>query len=291
MPKQFTKKIVLDKLKHVHLDKYDYSMLEFKNTNSKVKIICEKHGVFEQKLIKHLNGQGCPKCYNRNKTVDDIKNSFFNIHKNKYDYSLFINYINNTQKIDIICAEHGIFKQKVYNHLEGKGCSKCSKVYSPNTDDFIEMCKNMNGDLYDYSLVKYINCKTNIKIICKEHGVFEQTPSNHLNGQKCPFCIGNKMSTEYFIKKSKKVHNNKYNYDKSVFIDAKTKIIINCPEHGDFEQSHHSHLIGFGCSICSGLKKLTTEEFIKRSQIINGNKYNYSLNNYINGKIKIKIIC
>jgi very-short-patch-repair endonuclease len=291
MPKQFTKEIVLSKLKNLHLDKYDYSMLEFKNTNSKVKIICKKHGVFEQKLIKHLNGQGCPKCYNRNKTVNDVKNHFSIKHNGKYDYSLFVEYINRNQKIDIICPEHGIFSQKVGNHLDGKSCPKCSKVYRPSTEDFIKKCKDINEDLYDYSLVEYVNCKTNIKIICREHGIFEQTPSNHLKGQNCPFCAGNKMSTEYFIKKSKEVHNNKYNYEKSIFIDAKTKVIITCPEHGDFEQSHHSHLIGFGCSICSGMKKLTNEEFIKRSKNINGDKYDYSLVDYFNGKSKIKLIC
>ena len=32
------------------------------------------------------------------------------------------------------------------------------------------------------------NNKTKVKIICSEHGVFEQKPNSHLNGNGCPHC-------------------------------------------------------------------------------------------------------
>ena len=62
MPKKFTKNMVLSEFNRIHLDKYDYSLVDFKNKHTKVKIICRIHGVFEQKLTKHISGQGCPKC-------------------------------------------------------------------------------------------------------------------------------------------------------------------------------------------------------------------------------------
>ena len=46
----------------VHGDKYDYSLVEYKNPTTKVKIICPEHGVFEHTPNAHLNGQGCPDC-------------------------------------------------------------------------------------------------------------------------------------------------------------------------------------------------------------------------------------
>lgn len=57
--KTFSKKF-FDKVKNN--DKYDYSLVEYKTAHTKVKIICKKHGVFEQSPNNHLNGKGCPKC-------------------------------------------------------------------------------------------------------------------------------------------------------------------------------------------------------------------------------------
>jgi hypothetical protein len=57
------------------------------------------------------------------------------------------------------------------------------------TQVFITKAKAIHGDLYNYSLVDYINSKTKVKIICSKHGVFEQTPSDHLGGHGCKACV------------------------------------------------------------------------------------------------------
>ena len=70
------------------------------------------------------------------------------------------------------------------------------------TKNFILKSKKIHGDAYDYSLVEYINCKKKVKIICKEHGIFEQTPNNHLKGQNCPICkksLKNKTQDEFLV--------------------------------------------------------------------------------------------
>lgn len=56
------------------------------------------------------------------------------------------------------------------------------------TEQFIIEAKIIMGDRYDYSKVEYINNETNVCIICKQHGEFKQSPSNHLKGKGCPKC-------------------------------------------------------------------------------------------------------
>jgi len=117
------------------------------------------------------------------------------------------------------------------------------------TEEFIEKSIKVHGDRYDYSLVEYKNAHTKVKIICKEHGVFEQTPNTHLNGSGCLECGGTKqLNTKKFIKKAKEIHGKKYDYSLVNYINAKTKIKIICTNHGEFEQTPNSHLNSCGLS-------------------------------------------
>lgn len=70
----------------------------------------------------------------------------------------------------------------------GYGCSKCSGKYHYSTDDWIQKARVVHGDKYDYSNAVYVNSKTPLKIICKEHGEFQQIPSEHMSGKGCRFC-------------------------------------------------------------------------------------------------------
>lgn len=119
-------------------------------------------------------------------TTEIFINKAKTIHENKYDYSL-VDYKNAKIKVKIICKIHGEFEQLPSGHLTGYGCYKCSGgggIVS-NTNDFIEKANKIHNFKFDYSLTKYINAKEKIKIICKEHGVFEQTPNSHLISKIC----------------------------------------------------------------------------------------------------------
>lgn len=141
-----------------------------------------------------------------------------------------------------------------------------------NTDIFIERSKEIHENIYDYSLVLYLNNYTKIKIICKEHGVFEQFPKKHLIGRGCQKCGGtHKLTTNEFIRRAKEIHGNEYNYDESKYTSAKVKIKIKCRKHGIFEQEPYSHLIGTKCSLCYGSNSLNTDIFINKSKEIHGN--------------------
>jgi very-short-patch-repair endonuclease len=175
------------KAKLVHGDRYDYSLVIYKNTRTKIKIICPIHGEFEQILNNHLMGSGCNECNNNNKKA---KIGFLNKanikHNYKYGYSL-VNYINNKIKVKIICPIHGEFQQKPNDHLTGNGCSLCGNK-NLNKQTFIEKAKLIHGDKYGYSLVNYINNKVKVKIICPIHDSFEQRVDHHLIGAGCPLC-------------------------------------------------------------------------------------------------------
>lgn len=108
--------------------------------------------------------------------------------------------------------------------------------------------------------------------------------------------MSKKLTTEEFIKRAKQVHGGKYCYDNTIYNDSKTKVLINCPIHGNFLQNPDSHLHGVGCKKCGYEKSsknnnLGIKEFIKRAKEIHGNKYDYSNSIYIKAHSKIKIIC
>ena len=99
-----------------------------------------------------------------------------------------------------------------------------------------------------------------------------------------------RLTTEEFIEKAKKVHGNKYDYSKVVYKNNRTKICIICPIHGEFWQLPSFHLNGCNCPKCKG-KNITTEEFVRKANIIHHNRYDYSKVNYIDNKTKVCIIC
>ncbi|MFA5585603.1 MAG: hypothetical protein WDA02_03540 [Saccharofermentanales bacterium] len=196
-----------------------------------------------------------------------------NIHGDKYDYSL-TDYIRSKIKVKIICPVHGMFEQRPNDHLSGYGCLKCVKNYKLNTDIFIKRSKIKHNNIYDYSLVNYINYETKVKIICPIHGIFEQTPHHHLNGIKCPNCSHNKkIKLEEFINQCIKTHGNKYDYSLVEYKNSrKNKIKIICKKHGIFEQTPYEHKKGSGCPICNESKGERNIRFILDNKNI---KYKY----------------
>ena len=164
-------------------------------------------------------------------------------------------------------------------------------------ENFILQANNIHHNKYSYSLLEYKNNYTNITIICPVHNSFEQTPKNHLNGHGCPKCATEFKSTIFrkslsdLIDQFNKKHNYKYNYDKVIYKNNRTKIIVTCPNHGDFNILPYHHSNGIGCSKCSNNFSYTTNDFIITSKIIHGDTYDYSLSEYKNNHTKVAIIC
>lgn len=219
------------------------------------------------------------------KTYEYYLKLFKEKHGDKYDYSL-VNYVKSKQKIDVICKKHGVFQiEPLYHANRGTGCPKCAREYSyniikNNKDRFVNKANKIHNNKYDYSLVNYKGFYEKIKIICPEHGLFEQTPESHYK-HKCPKCaiiesgIKSRLTKEQFIQKANYIHNNKYDYSKTIYEINNKKIIITCPEHGDFLQKPNDHLSKRGCPKC-GNKTI-------REDKIYSFLYNYN-QNIINNK-------
>lgn len=262
------KETFIEKAKRIHGDKYDYSKVEYINGHTKICIVCPIHGEFYQAPHKHLQGQGCPQC-GREKTRQSTlltKEEFIKkancVHNNKYNYDK-INYINNSTKVAITCPKHGVYYQIPKSHLMGCGCPICAQEQrtakqTKSQEKFIQEAIIIHGDKYDYSKVKYKNSSSKVCIICPQHGEFHQSPNKHIRGQGCPQCGGSQnYDTNGFIERAKTVHNDKYDYSKTEYINNRSKVCIICHqhdknnnEHGEFWQEASSHLSGNGCPKC-----------------------------------------
>ena len=269
MAKKLNTQEFIEKVKLVHNDKYDYTMVNYINTTTKINIICKEHGIFSQRPDGHTQGRGCPKCvFFVTDTESFVEKANF-IHNWLYDYSI-CKYTNGKNVINIICKIHGEFSQITRNHLQGQGCPKCGGSVKSNTEEFIEKTKLIHGDLYDYSKSEYITAIKEVDIICKTHGIFRQTPNNHLSGQGCPKCGGYiKLTNEEFIKRAINIHGNLYNYDKVDYKDIFSKVIITCKKHGDFIQTACDHINnGSGCQMCNYSKgEKLISNFLKENNI------------------------
>lgn len=168
------------------------------------------------------------------------------------------NYISNMRKVIITCRLHGDIKilPKTFtchrrDGLINHGCRKCYENARRHTlEKFIDQSIEIHGLKYNYNKCNYINANTRVIIECPIHGEFEQTPHNHLESKiGCFKCIRDVYDTESFIKKSKEIHGDIYEYDKSIYINSKTNIILTCKEHGDFIIKPDYHINDkYGCN-------------------------------------------
>jgi len=249
-------KIFIDKTILKHNNKYDYSLVNYINSYTKVIIICPIHGSFSQIPNNHLRGSGCIDCGVINSHISqknyNLIDDFIKVHNDRYDYSL-VNYINNKTKISVICKEHGVFEVTPLNHKRGSGCKKCgviTRTEKRRKNDWLSDIIKLHGDKYDYSKSKYINSEIKIEIICKDHGSFFMKPGNHLRGQVCYKCAFSVYDTTSFIDKSNIIFNNLYDYSNVKYTNNKKKVEIVCKNHGSFFISPTNHLQGQGCNKC-----------------------------------------
>ena len=178
------------------------------------------------------------------------------------------------------------------------------------TEVFIKKAREVHGDKYDYSKVKYESTSTKICIICKEHGEFWQTPYSHLNGHGCSKCAyevkrqRHIYSQKEIIEKLRSLFGDRYSYDKVVYKAMKVPITLVCHEkdkdgveHGEFSMrpvnifSSHQE-----CPKCyddrrSRLQRKPIERFVEDANRIHNGLYEYHKVEYVNGKTKVCIVC
>lgn len=198
--------------------------------------------------------------------------SFAFLHKNaaeEWDYTL-----NDPLKPDMffpmsdkivgwICKKcGGKWNAPIKNRSKGYGCSRCAKRHQYSTEEWISKAIEVHGQKFDYSKVEYIDSKTKVKIkclICKM--VFEQAPSEHLQGKGCIYCSGQALHPLKTLAKVNPKIASEWDYEKNGTITpndiGKTniqKFWWRC-DNG----KNHSYLAyvqqrmkGSGCAVCAG---------------------------------------
>lgn len=193
LTEKYTTQEFIDRAREVHGNKYGYDLVVYQTSKCHVSIRCHEHGTFKQIPARHLSGGGCHKCAGVSKlTTDEFIAKSRARHGDRYGYALAV-YQGSQNSVLIHCTEHGVFEQRPNRHLMGAGCPKCgvqrtSESKLLNTNIFVNRASNLHKNKYDYSLSSYKTNYEKLKIICKEHGVFLQTPNNHLMGNGCPGC-------------------------------------------------------------------------------------------------------
>jgi hypothetical protein len=255
--------LFLKKAKEKHGDKYNYSLVEYTNSITKVKIICPIHGEFEQTPKSHYKCE-CPKC-GRESQIEKAKKTAKKYRKAEYGD------LENHVLVDYISKLIPISTSKKYKKI----------TKSTDKNLFMQEVTKIHGNKYDYTNTQVGNSRGKIKINCKEHGEFEIYMSAHFSGQGCPKCAMinyNKLrakTTEKFIEEAKLIHGDKCDYTDTVYKTCKDKVTIKCNIHNEYFSVYPvNHLRGGRCRKCLS---------DNLSEAMNGNEgAGYSKSQYIN---------
>ncbi|MDA3856629.1 MAG: DUF723 domain-containing protein [Candidatus Woesearchaeota archaeon] len=212
--KERGKHIFITKAKEKFGNKYDYSLVDYLNDKTPVKIVCPEHGIFEYTPHQHIHTHhGCPQCAliirssRKTKTKEQFIKEAKEIHGNDYDYSK-VDYINCDKKIKIYCKRcKKYFYMTPTSHISNKqGCGHCRyerrKQHNlVSVEEFIIKSNKEHNNEYDYSLVDFKVLTEKVQIKCKKHNyIFWQIASNHMNnGARCPKCNNTISKNEYKI--------------------------------------------------------------------------------------------
>lgn len=281
--KKLTTKEFKDRILLVHKNKFIYDKTDLENRDEKGRVVitCPIHGDFLQTPKNHLHGQGCPKCSHKSTkyTVEEIKEKIRKKYNGKYDVSLITEYSNNTQKLPLICDEHGYF-EATWNDLDNNhGCQKCGKIKNyeslrKTTETFIEEAIKIHGSNYDYSFVEYERAHSYINLKCNKCGyLFKIMPNEHLKGKGCPRCNESHLENEIrlFLERNKidfddKKHFNWLGRQHLDFYLQKYNIAIECQGKQHFEAvKHFGGLQGYKTrfSLDSNKNKLCKEHNVR----------------------------
>lgn len=178
----------VEKANKKHNNKYNYDLVEYVDSKTKVRIICPDHGEFIMAPDKHLMGQKCVRCLRPGpRTLEEFVEVSNKTHNNKYDYSKAI-YTKQLAKVEIICPIHGVFSQRPSDHMRGQGCPTCGNAIPFTLERFVLSASAIHSNKYDYSKVKFDRLNDKIIIVCPIHGEFEQRGEKHIRGQGCRYC-------------------------------------------------------------------------------------------------------
>ena len=267
----------MTKSKAMHGDRYDYSKVVYTGSYDKVIIICPEHGEFLLAPITHQRGGKCQKCAHLESTGKQravAKERFLvkanRVHGGKYTYDME-GYAGSGKQLTMTCPDHGRFSLLPETHAHGVGCPKCDiKITTKTgpavtTEMFIARLEAMAPGAYDTSKVVYVGQNIPVTLICKQHGTeFTRNPRSLYKGYGCPTCRDDNLTATWLTAAICK-HGDRYDYSKVVYTGSVNKVVIICPEHGEFLQTPNNHLSTGGCPKCGDLSRMVQpDDFVRR---------------------------
>ena len=180
-----------------HGDRYSLDRFIFRGTKKKACFTCFEHGDFWQTPSAHWSGQNCPDCVVE--TAQKIAEESFRLRSAELHQNFYFipkqPWFGYHVPLLMVCPLHWEFYQTPTQHLlTGSGCPTCGhiKIALSKRRLFIDVLrdfKRKHGAKFLYHKSKFIDMRTPILIICKEHGEFWQTPKSHLKStHACPLC-------------------------------------------------------------------------------------------------------
>jgi len=293
----------------------DYSKTDFTgSTRDEFQFICRKHGLFVRPFRMFLRiERPCPECLQEDRGAKRRQGLLKGFDYSKTNFEVPEGEVNT-----VTCKIHGDLRVSLFDHKRYKtgGCAECnsdqaSSAQRMTVNEFIKRAKSIHGDqTYDYlKVTPFRNQHELVTIACmvRGHGVFKQSPANHLHKtrpQGCPLCGVTKgadkrsLTLGRFLEKAGLVHGATYAYSRVTFKRSKDRIAITCKTcNSIFEQTINDHLSGYGCSTCGAERSrlaqrtVDTELAVQRCKEVWGDKYDYSQTVYVDSDTPIKVIC
>lgn len=228
-------------------------------------------------------------------------------HGGKYDYRHLPSTFKGTDKVDIICPEHGVFNQIARNHISVNmtGCPICGRARAKSKitdtfEEFVRKAREVHGDKYEPIKETFVKTAMKLKFKCNVCGnTFEQKGSMHLRGNGCSFCnpAPKKRTTEEFKEEMSKTHPNLEILTE--YINADSKIKVRCKTHDyTYWTTPHRLVQGMNCQKCYDERRGETlrcdvTSLPERLLSIHGDKYRFPFidKEYDNNKSKLTVIC
>lgn len=200
----------------------------------------------------------------------------------------------NKPTLQVVCPDHGTFDMDASGHISSnRGCPRCGTAARGTSqqmtyEDFLSRALKVHGDLYQYKGMTEgtKNSRSCVTVVCPVHGEFTQNRGHHLRGHGCAACgfdatgDRSRYTLERWVEKFRAVHGAAYTYPATFNLGAKSRITIQCPTHGAFEQALVRHSAGDGCPGCgmdvvAGSLRLNFTKAVNSAQAIHRDKYLY----------------
>ena len=277
-------------------NEFGYDRVVYVNAREKVELLHNKCGQYMFITPdSHLRKPRCAVCAG-NKVLNTAR--FIEIcsvvHNNEYTYDE-VKYVNNSTEVKIyhtVCQKFIMVSPAV--HMKGHRCIYCFGTPLKSLETFISQANEVHDSSYSYEKCIYINDTEKVIVIhndCKKE--FTVSPSNHLQGKKCPHCYGTpRKTTEEFIRRSQLAHPGEYEYKDCEYKNNHTKVKVHHKKCGrDIMVIPLQHVNGVRCGFCYLSKMKIKEQFIEQAFIVHQGLYNYDSVVYKGSKKNVTIYC